>query len=92
MNIYQDKLLESIDLLISEKLKGLEFNRTISAKISEVITSSDYNIIYQNETYTAKAINNQTYTIGTLVYVLIPNNDFSKKIILSKIPQGSEEA
>ena len=86
MNIYQEKLLESIDTMIEERMKELKFNYTIDAKIIEDLTSSEYKILYNGDEYKAKAINNQTYKVDDLVYVLVLNNDFSNKKILCKIP------
>lgn len=86
MNVFQEKIIESIDELIKKKLKELKFNYTLEAKITKIMSPIDYEISYQNKTYGVKSINNQEYLVGDLVYVMVLNGDFSNKIVLSKIP------
>lgn len=86
MDILQEKIINSIEIVLEERLKDLKFNQTLECKILEVLTSPKYKIICNGDEYTVKAINGQTYAVNDLVYVLALNNDTSNKIILCKIP------
>ena len=50
-----DQLLDAVDILVDKATSGLQFNKTIRGKISEVIDASigQYKIQYQNSYFTA---------------------------------------
>ena len=82
----QQKLLESIDILVKENNKNQKFNRTEEGKITEVISSNTYNVNIKNNVYQIKTINSEVYNVGDPVLILILNNNFSRKIIFGKNP------
>lgn len=82
----QQKLLESIDILVKENNKNQKFNRTEEGKITEVISSNTYNVNIKNNVYQIKTINSEVYNVGDLVLILILNNNFSRKVIIGKNP------
>ena len=79
------KILDAISILLEGKLKGLKFNATIEGIILEKLSPSLYKIKYNDEEYTAKCLNGQTYAVNDVVDILIRNNNFSEKIILWKV-------
>lgn len=82
----QQKLLESINILVKENNKNQKFNRTEEGKITEVISSNTYNVNIKNNVYQIKTINSEVYNVGDLVLILILNNNFSRKVIIGKNP------
>lgn len=86
MSIYQEKLIESINMIIEEKISELQFNYEITGKIIEESVTGNFNIDYNGQVTTARAISADIYEPGDLVHILVLNNDFSNKIILCKKP------
>lgn len=81
-------ICEAVDIIASEKLSNLEFDRTIQARIITCVDSSigKYKIKYQDSIMYAYAENiNTTYLDNQEVYVVIPSNDFSG----TKVIRGS---
>ena len=67
-----DTILDAVDILIDNKVSNLQFNKTVRAKISEVIDASigKYKVQYQNSYFTAySSDSNATYQKGSEVYV-----------------------
>ena len=80
-----DQLLDAVDILVDKATSGLQFNKTIRGKISEVIDASigQYKIQYQNSYFTAySADSNATYQKGSEVYVEILSSDFEKNALI----------
>jgi len=82
----QQKILESVNILINEKNKEQKHNRTEEGIITEVISSDTYNVNIKSNVYQIKTINSETYNVGDSILVLILNNNFSKKVIVGKNP------
>lgn len=85
MDSIESLILNAVDIVLEQKLKGLRFNYTIEATINQNLGSGKYNITNNNETFTAYSKNGSSYVIGDVVDVLIRNGDFSNKIILWKV-------
>ncbi|MBS4539829.1 hypothetical protein GOQ27_15245 [Clostridium sp. D2Q-11] len=79
-------ILEACNILIDAKLKSMKFNKTLEGKVTEVIDSSTYKVNINNEEYKIRKLNDDIYQVGDIVFVLIINNNFSNKVILSKRP------
>lgn len=79
MSLAKD-LLDSIDILASEKANSVKFDKTVRATISEVADASigKYKVKYQNSSFFAYALDLQSYAKNTAVYVVIPSSDFEK--------------
>ena len=79
MSLAKD-LLDSIDILASEKANSVKFDKTVRATISEVTDASigKYKVKYQNSSFFAYALDLQSYAKNTAVYVVIPSSDFEK--------------
>lgn len=82
---YNDNIAKAIDILLNKRLKSLGYDQTIIAIIQQVINSEQgkYKITYEGSVLEAEAINqNKLYDVGQLVYVKIPQSDFSNKLII----------
>ena len=80
-----DQLLDAVDILIDKSTSGLQFNKTIRGKISDIIDASigQYKIQYQNSYFTAySADSSATYQKGSEVYVEILSSDFEKNALI----------
>ena len=80
-----DQLLDAVDILVDKATSGLQFNKTIRGKISEVIDASigQYKIQYQNSYFTAYSVDSSaTYQKGSEVYVEILSSDFEKNALI----------
>lgn len=92
---FANNLFDAIDTIVDKKLKELQFNRCI---LGHVIQTPDkennplYKIQYQDMILFAVPIDDiAEYSVDDLVYVLIPNNDFSNtKFILSRGGNANE--
>ena len=85
---YAQGTCDAIEILVNSALSKAKFDRTIQASIVECIDEEKniYKIRQQDATYNATAANpGIIYKPGTTVYILIPENDYSKekKIIAS---------
>lgn len=79
-------IIEAFNILIDAKINSIKFNRTVEGKITGVIDNSTYKVKIKNEEYKIRRINDDMYNVGDMVLVLVINNNFSNKVILSKRP------
>ena len=78
--------LTAMDALIQNRLAGLDYDKTIKAKIIKDKGNGLYMVEQDGVIkFDAQAINNATYSINDEVYILVPQGDFSSsKVIVSK--------
>lgn len=83
-NPYQDALAESIDYLIKNRVDKLDRDKTITATIITCLNSltQEYKVEYNNGMFTAYAPEGSSYRQNQMVYVLVPEGDFTKKKII----------
>ena len=94
-NDLKQSLVDTMDLISSKIARGTGAPHTIKAEIIEELDSGvhQYSISYGGAVYKdAYAIGNVTYDPSTIVYVLIPENDFdNEKVILNAVvPSASD--
>ena len=80
-----ENVLDAVDILVEEKVSGLQFNKTIRGKIAEIVDASigQYKIQYQNSYFTAYAADsNARYSKNSDVYVEILSNDFERNALI----------
>ena len=80
-----DEVLDAVEILVDNKVSGLQFNKTVRANIAEIVDASigKYRVQYQNSYFTAYASDsNSNYSKGTEVYVEILSNDFEKNALI----------
>lgn len=80
----EDVMIDAIIDLIEQKLKGLRFNSKVEGVITEVVDTNIYKVKIQNNIETIKSMNNDTYLLNDVVYVIVFNNNYSDKKILCK--------
>jgi hypothetical protein len=76
-----EKILDAIELLVSNSVEKAGYNKTIQAQIvsCEDATIGKYKCRYQDSVFYAYSNNTDvTYSNKTLVYVLIPNNNINQ--------------
>ena len=77
----EDALCEAIEYIVSNAVESAGYDRTIQATIVECTdaTIGKYKVKYQDSSFYAYSQSTDvTYTSGSEVYVLIPNNDMSR--------------
>lgn len=84
MNKEQLELLQAIELMINEKLKGLKFNYTLEGTITEVMNTTTYKVRIFDTEEILKSIDNTTYQVGDVVKIIVYNGNYSDKAIWHK--------
>ena len=88
-----DSFLEAMQIMVDASIEKLKFDKTIQANIVSVenVDTGEYKVKYQDAIFLAYANDiTKSYKTGDLVFVTIPEGDFSnKKLIQSKITQSS---
>ena len=81
-----NSLLTAMDMIAESRINGLQFDKTELAEIVDITdrNNGDYVVFNGSARYHAYT-ENTSYTLGTKVYVSIPNNDMSgQKTIVRK--------
>lgn len=85
MDKISEQILQAIDILITKRMRELQFDKTIVCQIHKIINMDEgaYQVSYMDSIFTAYSLfKEKIYSIGDYVYVKIPCNNFnSKKII-----------
>lgn len=93
MNEIQNSLFEAMKVFAETAAANSESTITIQGAITEVSDAGkgEYLVEYLGNTFSAYANSNVAYSVGDVVYVLVPDGDFSKnKVILSLVNPTSE--
>ena len=93
-NNLQNSLLQAIDYLVGNRIDKINRDTTITATIKKCTNSleNEYQVNYNGGFIYAYAQEGASYTENDSVYVLIPENDWSKrKIILGKSSAVTED-
>lgn len=90
---FLNSLNEAMAIHAKKAVEGLEFDRTEMAEIVDITNrdKGEYQVFNGSIRYFAYS-ENTSYTLGTKVYVTIPNNDYSQqKQIKGKYKSGTED-
>ena len=90
----QGSLLQAIDYLVNNRIDKISTDVTITATIKKCINAltQEYQVNYNGGFLTAYAQDNVSYDENTTVYVLVPENDWSKKkLIIGKASKVTED-
>lgn len=85
---YTNQILDAVETVAKVAIEAAGYNKTIQATIIQKMnTSGKYKVKYQDSELIVYSSNTEIdYPVGTLVYVLIPNGDFSlNKMILDVV-------
>jgi len=86
MSNKKEILMESIDILIAERLSKLKFLRLLTGVVVAVIDSVNYTVLIDDSETSAKSTNGITYLVNDIVEILVENNNLQNKRILWKRP------
>lgn len=94
MNSKSEQLLSAVDVLVGEAISKLKFDKTIQAEIVQVVNldTGEYKIKYTGSSNISAFANDikTQYKVGEIVYVTVPEGDFSnKKIIMGLVTNQS---
>lgn len=78
------EILNAIDIMVEQKIRNLQFDKTIKGVVVEVLEDNYYNIQIQGNIYRLK-YTKEKLKIYSSVYVLIPNNDYKNMFVLCKV-------
>ena len=81
MSDKKEILMESIDILIAERLKNFKYNYYVEGVVIEGNLDGTYNIRINNEISTLYAREGLSLQVNDIVMILVINNNYSQKII-----------
>ena len=86
-----DDLFQSIDTIVSARLANLPYDQTIECEIvAKDSTINKYTVLYQNAKFDAFPLSNETYEIGDMVYIKVPQGDFKENKFIIRKKQEEE--
>lgn len=80
----QDKLFNAIRNIVKKILNKTKFNYCVQGRITANNNNGTYQVKINDGTSTIKTMNANTYIVGDIVWVMIINNNYSDKYILTK--------
>lgn len=82
-----EQLFEAMDAIITERLRALPYDRTIVATITDNAQAAHYKYrVTTDENIQFDAYSSiTTYTVGTRVYVRIPQGDYTKQKMITDV-------
>lgn len=87
MNQIEKAILDTIDIMIQERLKKLSFNYYIEAKIETINNDGTYNIEWNGTVLNnIKSRDGLILNVGDIVLICVVNGNFSNKFIDLKRP------
>lgn len=93
MNELQNSLFEAMKVFSDYTAANSDATITIQATITSIVDAGtgEYSVEYLGNTFSVYANSNVTYSVGDVVYILVPDGDFSKnKVILSLVNPVAE--
>ena len=81
-----EALLEAIKIIAESTVEGLQYDKTLTCTIIDNTNKADGEYVVSDGATTFKAYSAITnYLVDTVVYVTVPNGDFTKqKMIIGK--------
>lgn len=93
MNIITEQLLSAMDTVVNSHISQLKFDKTIQAEIEKIVNldTGEYKIKYTGSSnISAFASDLKTkYKVGDIVYVTVPEGDFSNKKLITGMVTSS---
>ena len=84
MSKSEDSILSAIQIMIKGCLSKAPFDRTIRGRIVSQIDSKHYNVEIQGRQYKIPTYGNSIFQTNEIVWVCVPENNFSNKFLLPK--------
>lgn len=94
-------ICNSIDIIVTERLAKAPFDRTIMGIVQSFEgvnslsgkSSAKYKISFQDSVFYAyDSVKTQRYNKGDLVYILVPENDFSKQKVIIGLAENGDHS
>lgn len=93
MSNYSDAILGAVDIVVRDRLNGLSLDKTVQGEIVSIVDMDigEYRAKYNGNIITVfSRVPSEQYKIGERVYIVVPENDFSKdKIIFGRVERQS---
>jgi len=75
------KLIDGLLLVVNKELKNAPFDKTVQGIIiEEIVPANKYKVLINDDQYIVKSKSN--HSVGDIVYILIPQNNYNNMIIL----------
>jgi hypothetical protein len=78
------KLFNTVRNIVRKMLKKTKFCYCVQGRIAVDNSNGTYEVVIDNETSTIKSMHNYTYSVNDIVWIMIINNNYSDKQILTK--------
>lgn len=90
---YQQNLLQSMQVVANSAVQGISYDKTVLCKIEDITQRDQGKYVVSENTVKFTAYSTETkYAKNTMVYVVIPNGDYSmQKIIIGKQIKNTDE-
>ena len=76
-------LIDGIQYIVKEMIANAPFDKVKNAKVVSSNSDGTYVVSIDNSEYVAKSIHNTVLSVGAIVKVMIPQNDYSNMFILN---------
>lgn len=77
---------DSVANIVRKILKEeIQYNYTITGVVVSDNLNGTYEVRINDSTITVKSLHGQTYLVNDVVYIIVLNKDFRKKLILDKV-------
>lgn len=85
MNSISEQLLQAIEIITDEKVSQLQFDKTIQAKVFSIVNldTGEYKVRYNGNIFSAFADEDTSYKVDDMVYVTVPEGNFSHKKLIT---------
>ena len=83
---YADIICQAVDEIVSKRLESINYDNTITCSVVDITNAKEgsYTVTDGSINFTAYSVSTE-YKVNDVVYVTVPNNDFTKqKIIIGK--------
>lgn len=88
MNNISEQLLQAIDIIAQEKLKQLQYDKTIQATIYSIVDADtgEYKVRYNGNIFSAFSEDtSKSYSVDDIIYVKVPEGNFSNKKLITSL-------
>ena len=88
MNNISEQLLQAMDIIAQEKLKQLQYDKTIQATIYSIVDADtgEYKVRYNGNIFSAFSEDtSKSYSVDDIIYVKVPEGNFSNKKLITSL-------
>ena len=88
MNNISEQLLQAMDIIAQEKLKQLQYDKTIQATIYSIVDvdTGEYKVRYNGNIFSAFSEDtSKSYSVDDIIYVKVPEGNFSNKKLITSL-------